>query len=60
VIIKKTNTPNIIAGAISFSKLIPDALKAVISLSEDNLPKLIKTAIRTAIGIAKEIIHAEL
>ena len=39
---------------------IPEALNAVISLSDDNLPKVIKTVINTAIGIAKEIIHAEL
>ena len=39
---------------------MPDALNAVISLSEDSLPKVIKTVINTAIGIAKEMIHAEL
>ena len=39
---------------------IPEALNAVISLSDDNLPKVIKTVINTAIGIANETIHAEL
>tara|TARA_Y100001970_G_C14252899_1_gene873135 strand:- start:1281 stop:1568 length:288 start_codon:yes stop_codon:yes gene_type:complete len=32
----------------------------VISLSEDSLPKVIRTVIKTAIGIANEIIQAEL
>ena len=40
--------------------LIPDALKPVISLSDDNLPKVIIVATRTAIGAASDIIDAEL
>ena len=38
---------------------MPDALKAVISLSEDNFPNVISVVTSTAIGIANEIIHAE-
>ena len=40
--------------------LIPEALNAVISLSDDNLPKAIKVAIRIDMGIASDIIQAEL
>ena len=38
---------------------MPDALKAVISLSEDSFPNVISVVTRTAIGIANDIIHAE-
>ena len=38
---------------------IPEALKAVISLFEENFPKVIRVVTSTAIGIAKEIIHPE-
>ena len=40
--------------------LIPDALIAVISLSDDNLPNAIIVATNVAIGTAKENIHPEL
>ena len=41
-------------------KLIPDALIAFISLSSDNLPKVISVAINTAIGTERAIIQAKL
>ena len=50
--------PNPNAGFNSFIKFVPEALKAVISLSEDNLPNAIKVAISTAIGTARASIHA--
>jgi len=38
---------------------IPDALNAVISLSDDSLPNAIKVVIKIAIGTAREKIQAE-
>ena len=52
-----TAKPN--AGFSNVLYEIPDALKAVISLSEDSFPKVIRVVTRTAIGIANDIIHAE-
>tara|TARA_B100000029_G_C17569776_1_gene956202 strand:- start:1276 stop:1635 length:360 start_codon:yes stop_codon:yes gene_type:complete len=48
-----------IAGLKRSMYLIPDALNAVISLFDDNLPNVIKVVTNTAIGIARDIIHAE-
>ena len=42
-----------------FKKLIPAARIAVISLSSDNLPKVISDAINTAIGTARATIQAK-
>ena len=39
---------------------IPDDLIAVISLLDDSFPNVISVVTKTAIGIANEIIHAEL
>ena len=38
---------------------MPDALNAVISLLDDNFPKVIRVVTKTAIGIANDIIQAE-
>ena len=53
-------SPKIIPGNNNRKQLIPDALSAVISLSEDKRPNVIMVATKTAMGIAKENIHAEL
>ena len=50
--------PNERAGFSSFRKSVPDALRAVISLSEDNLPNAIRVATKTAIGTASANIQA--
>ena len=46
------------AGVNNFKKSVPEAFKAVISLSEDNLPNAIKLATNTAIGTASARIQA--
>jgi len=53
------NRLKIIPGFKKSINVIPEALKAVISLSEDNLPNAISVVIRIAIGTANENIHAE-
>ena len=50
--------PNERAGFSSFRKSVPEALRAVISLSEDNLPNAVSVATNTAIGTARASIHA--
>ena len=52
--------PNLIAGMIIFKKLIPEDRIAFISLSSLILPKVMRAAMRTAIGTASETIHARL
>ena len=50
--------PKIIGALIIERKLIPDARIAFISLSSDNLPKVIKVDNKTAIGTDKAMIQA--
>tara|TARA_B100000401_G_C52538146_1_gene592460 strand:- start:263 stop:448 length:186 start_codon:yes stop_codon:yes gene_type:complete len=52
--------PNKSPGLRKSVLLIPEDLKPVISLSDDNLPNVIIVAISTAIGAAREIMDAEL
>ena len=56
----QTIIPNRMAGLMIFRKLIPEDRIAFISLSSLILPKVIRAAIRTAMGTARETIHARL
>ena len=50
-----------ISGALSIEKkLIPEDLKALISLSSESLPNVASVANNIAIGIERAIIHARL
>ena len=53
-----TVMPKIIGALIIERKLMPDARIAFISLSSDNLPKVIKVDNKTAIGTDKAMIQA--
>ena len=50
--------PNNIGALIMDKKLIPEARMALISLSSESLPNVIKVASRTAIGAERAKIHA--
>ena len=50
--------PNIIGALIMDKKLMPEARMALISLSSESLPNVIRVASKTAIGTDKAIIQA--
>ena len=57
---KATVIPKSNGALIIVIKLIPDARIAFISLSSDNLPKVISVDNKTAIGTDRAMIHARL
>ena len=57
---KATVTPKSNGALIIVIKLIPEARIAFISLSSDNLPKVISVDNKTAIGTDRAMIHARL
>ena len=57
---KATVIPNSNGALIIVIKLIPEARIAFISLSSDNLPKVISVDNKTAIGTDRAMIHARL